>query len=75
MRRIQFIILSLAVAITATAATFSGKVVDELSQPFAFANVVLLNSTDSAFVAGTMTDDAGSFSLSAQQSSANVKIS
>ncbi len=75
MRRIQFIILSLAVAITATAATFTGKVVDELSQPFAFANVVLLNPTDSAFVAGTMTDDAGAFSLSAQQSSAIVKIS
>ena len=75
MKRIQFIILSLAVAITATAATFSGKVVDELSQPFAFANVVLLNPADSAFVAGTMTDDAGAFSLSAQQSSAIVKIS
>lgn len=75
MRRIQFIILSLAVAITATAATFSGKVVDELSQPFAFANVVLLNPADSAFVAGTMTDAAGAFSLSAQQSSAIVKIS
>ena len=75
MRRIQFIILSLAVAITATAATFSGKVVDELSQPFAFANVVLLNPADSAFVAGTMTDDAGAFSLSAQQSSVIVKIS
>lgn len=75
MRRIQFIILSLAVAITATAATFTGTVVDELSQPFAFANVVLLNPTDSAFVAGTMTDDAGAFSLSAQQSSAIVKIS
>ena len=75
MRRIQFIILSLAVAITATAATFTGTVVDELSQPFAFANVVLLNPADSAFVAGTMTDDAGAFSLSAQQSSAIVKIS
>ena len=75
MKRIQFIILSLAVAITATAATFSGKVVDEQNQPFAFANVVLLNPTDSAFVAGTMTDDAGAFSLSAQQSSAIVKIS
>ena len=75
MKRIQFIILSLALAITATAATFSGKVVDELSQPFAFANVVLLNPADSAFVAGTMTDDAGAFSLSAQQSSAIVKIS
>ena len=75
MRRIQFIILSLAVAITATAATFTGTVVDELSQPFAFANVVLLNPTDSAFVAGTMTDAAGAFSLYAQQSSAIVKIS
>ncbi len=75
MKRIQFIILSLAVAITATAATFTGKVVDELNQPFAFANVVLLNPADSAFVAGTMTDDAGAFSLSAQQSSAIVKIS
>ena len=75
MRRIQFIILSLAVAITATAATFTGTVVDELSQPFAFANVVLLNPTDSAFVAGTMTDAAGAFSFSAQQSSAIVKIS
>lgn len=75
MRRIQFIILSLAVAITATAATFTGTVVDELSQPFAFANVVLLNPTDSAFVAGTMTDAAGAFSLSTQQSSAIVKIS
>lgn len=75
MKRIQFLILSLAVAITISAATFTGKVVDELSQPFAFANVVLLNPTDSAFVAGTMTDDAGAFSLSAQQSSAIVKIS
>lgn len=75
MKRIQFLILSLAVAITISAATFTGKVVDELNQPFAFANVVLLNPTDSAFVAGTMTDDAGAFSLSAQQSSAIVKIS
>ncbi|MBR1725612.1 MAG: TonB-dependent receptor [Muribaculaceae bacterium] len=75
MKRIQFLILSLAVAITISAATFTGTVVDELSQPFAFANVVLLNPADSAFVAGTMTDDAGSFSLSAQQSSAIVKIS
>ena len=75
MKRIQFLILSLAVAITISAATFTGKVVDELNQPFAFANVVLLNPIDSAFVAGTMTDDAGAFSLSAQQSSAIVKIS
>ena len=75
MKRIQLLILSLAAAVTVSAATFTGTVVDELSQPFAFANVVLLNPTDSAFVAGTMTDDAGAFSLSAQQFSAIVKIS
>ena len=75
MRRIQFIILSLAVAITATAATFTGTVLDEQGQPFAFANVVLLNPADSAFISGTTTDDAGAFSLTAEQSSAIVKIS
>ena len=67
MRRIQFIILSLAVAITATAATFTGTVLDEQGQPFAFANVVLLNPADSAFISGTTTDDAGAFSLTAEQ--------
>lgn len=75
MRRIQFIILSMTVAITATAATFTGTVVDEAGQPFAFANVVLLNPIDSAFVSGSTTDDAGAFSLSAERSSVIVKIS
>ena len=75
MRRIQFFILSLAVAITATAATFTGTVVDEAGQPFAFANVVLLNPIDSAFVSGTTTDDAGAFSLTSEKSSVIVKIS
>ncbi len=75
MKRIQFFILSLAVAITAAAATFTGTVVDEAGQPFAFANVVLLNPIDSAFVSGTMTDDAGAFSLTSEKSSVIVKIS
>ncbi len=75
MKRIQFFILSLAVAITATAATFTGTVVDEAGHPFAFANVVLLNPIDSAFVSGTMTDDAGAFSLTSEKSSVIVKIS
>ena len=75
MKRIQFFILSLAAAIAATAATFTGTVVDELGHPFAFANVVLLNPTDSAFVTGTTTDEAGAFSLTAEQASVIVKIS
>ena len=75
MKRIQFFMLSLAVAMIVSAANFTGKIVDEAGKPFAFANVVLLNPTDSAFVSGTMTDDAGAFSFTSEQSSVIVKIS
>ncbi len=76
MKRIPFFMLSLAVAITtAAAATFTGTVVDEQGQPFAFANVVLLNPVDSTFLSGSMTDDAGTFSLTAEQSDVIVKLS
>ncbi len=75
MKRIQIFILSLAVAMTVSAANFTGRVIDETGLPFAFVNVMLLNPTDSAFVSGTMTDDAGVFSLTSEQSSVIVKIS
>lgn len=75
MRRVQILIISMAVAIAATAANYSGKVVDEAGQPFAFANVVLLNPIDSVYLAGATTNDAGSFSLSASQASVIVKVS
>ena len=65
----------LAVAMTGVAANFTGRVVDEEGEPFAFANVVLLSPIDSAFVSGTMTDDSGVFSLSAEPLSVVVKIS
>ncbi len=60
---------------TVAAATFTGTVVDETGQSFAFANVVLLDPVDSTFLSGTMTDDAGAFSLTAEQSSVIVKLS
>ena len=75
MKRIKFIILLLAAVMTATAATFTGTVVDEAGEPFAFANVVLLNSADSTFIAGTMTNESGAFSLTVNQSSVIAKIS
>ena len=61
--------------LTATAATFTGKVVDELGEPVPFANVVLLNASDSAFVTGTMTDDDGIFSFTGTATAPLVKIS
>ena len=75
MRRFLCIALLTVAAVTAAATTFTGKVVDENGQPFAFANVVLLNPSDSTFVAGIMTDAAGTFSLSAPHSSVIVKVS
>ena len=67
--------MALVAVLTATAATFTGKVVDETGMPFPFANVVLLNATDSAFVAGTMTDDDGHFSLSGPAARPIIKVS
>ena len=53
------LIIALVVALTATADTFTGRVVDETDAPAPFVNVVLLNASDSAFVAGTTTDSDG----------------
>lgn len=39
----------------------TGRVIDELSQPMAFANVMLLNSADSSFIKGAITNDDGTF--------------
>ena len=60
---------------TATAGTFTGKVVDETGQPTSFANVVLLDASDSAFVAGTTTDDYGLFTLEGSTAKPIIKIS
>ncbi len=44
----------------------SGKVTDSRSNPLGFVNVTLLNETDSAYVAGTVTNAEGVFSLQVQ---------
>ena len=67
--------MALVAVLTATAATFTGKVIDETGMPVPFANVVLLNATDSAFVAGTMTDDDGHFSLEGNAARPVIKVS
>ncbi|MDO8970969.1 MAG: carboxypeptidase regulatory-like domain-containing protein, partial [Saprospiraceae bacterium] len=40
-----------------------GKVTDESQQPLGFATIVLLSTPDSQFVKGTLTDAAGTFSI------------
>ncbi|MBR5686003.1 MAG: carboxypeptidase-like regulatory domain-containing protein, partial [Muribaculaceae bacterium] len=76
MKRFQFTLMMALVAVmTASAATFTGKVVDEAGLPAPFANVVLLNAGDSAFVAGTTTGDDGTFSITGNADKPIVKVS
>ncbi|MDR1198858.1 MAG: carboxypeptidase-like regulatory domain-containing protein [Prevotellaceae bacterium] len=65
----------LCFVISVPAQTISGKVVDEDAVPLEFANVVLLQKTDSSFVAGTTTDSAGIFLFNLTVSNYILKIS
>ena len=49
--------------LTLMAQTLSGRLTDETGQPVPYANIVLLSLPDSAFVAGTISDEQGAFSL------------
>ncbi len=74
-RNFLTLMMALLVVMTAAAETFTGRVVDETQAPVPFANVVLLNASDSAFVAGTMTDSDGRFALVGQPANSIIKIS
>lgn len=76
MKRIFFTLMMAVMAVmTAMAQTFTGRVVDEKQIPVPFANVVLLNASDSAFVAGTTTDTDGRFTLMGSTAKPLIKIS
>lgn len=62
------------VAVTSTAQSISGCVIDEQAQPMPFANVVLVNRADSAFIAGTVTKDDGTFSISTDIQDGLLKV-
>ena len=76
MKRFFFtIMMALVAVLEVLAATFTGKVVDETGGPAPFANVILLNASDSAFVTGTVTDADGAFSLTGNAAKPAIKIS
>ena len=68
------LMMAILVTITAVAQTFTGRVVDETQAAIPFANVVLLNASDSAFVAGTTTGTDGRFSLACNARCPILKI-
>ena len=74
-RNIFTLMLALMAVATVTAATFTGKVVDETGLPAPFANVVLLNAADSAFVSGTTTREDGTFNITGNVAKPLLKFS
>ena len=66
MRKRAVILLAILIAIfggSVNAQSFLGKLVDDKEAPVGFANVVLLNPEDSAFVKGTVSEESGEFVL------------
>ena len=53
----------------------TGRVIDDLSQPMAFANVMLLNGADSSFIKGAITKDDGTFVIDADCKNGLLKLS
>ena len=55
--------------------SITGRVIDEQSQPMPFANVVLLNCVDSAFITGAVTKDDGTFTIETDHNNGLLKVS
>ena len=74
-RRFLFLLAMLSAVTLANAQNITGRIIDEQSQPMPFANVVLVNRADSAFVAGSVTKDDGTFSISTDKQDGLLKVS
>ncbi len=72
------VILTTALCLSAMtsmmAQNITGKVMDMKGEPLAFANVVLLNRTDSAFVKGAVSGEDGSFAIDSSCNGGIIKV-
>ena len=75
MRRLLSLLMCCCISLATFAQTFTGKVVDEKNQPLPYANVVLLSLPDSTFVAGTVSDESGAFSLRSEKPELLLRVS
>ena len=75
MKRLILFSMVCLVAIASTAQSISGRVTDEQAQPMPFANVVLVNRSDSAYIAGAVTKDDGTFSINTDKQDGLLKVS
>lgn len=71
--KILFLMVGIALAfLPLQAQEVRGKLLDENDRPLPYANVVLLTRQDSAFVAGTVTDEEGAFAFDALSIGGNL---
>lgn len=78
MSKLSFLIISMFLCIAQTTEaqeTITGRVVDEFSNPIAFANIVMHSLEDSTYIDGTITKEDGSFFLEKKGSKSFLKIS
>ena len=66
--------LCLSAITSMMAQNITGKVVDAKGEPLAFANVVLLNRQDSAFVKGAVSGEDGHFSIDSSCNGGIIKV-
>ena len=74
-RRYLLLLAMLATATLASAQNITGRIIDEQSLSMPFVNVVLVNRADSAFVAGAMTKEDGTFCISTDKQDGLLKVS
>ena len=74
-RRIALLCACLLATLALQAQHLTGKLLDEKNQPLPYANIVLLSLPDSAFVAGCVSADDGTFSLNASCDRRVIRIS
>ena len=74
-RRIALLCACLLATLATQAQHLTGKLLDENNQPLPYANIVLLSLPDSAFVAGCVSADDGTFRLNAACDNRLIRIS
>ena len=67
-------VLCLSAMTPMMAQNITGKVMNTKGEPLAFANVVLLNRTDSAFVKGAVSGEDGSFVIDSSCNGEIIKV-
>lgn len=74
-KRLFAVLLMVVCTLQAMSQNLIGKVVDSNGIPVAFANVLLVSKGDSAFVAGAVTKEDGSFELQSPNKDMMLKVS